>query len=261
MLTFFALFVSFNDNIERMRREDGRKNDELRQIAFTPDFGINADGSVLAEFGNTKVLVTAQVEDKVPPFLEGTNTGWITSEYSLLPGSTKPRSQREATRGKQTGRTTEIQRLIGRSLRAAFDLNKLGSRTITIDADVICADASTRVVSICGGFIAVFKALEKLKSKSLIKEIPLLEPVAAVSVGIVKGEVLLDLSYVEDSVAEIDSNIVMNQSGKIIEFQITSEKKPFDRKLIGDLLQLADKGIKEIINKQLEVCKISMPVS
>jgi ribonuclease PH len=243
-----------------MQRKDGRQKDELRPIAFTPDFGKNADGSVLAEFGDTKVLVTAQVEEKVPPFLEGKGVGWLTSEYSLLPGSTKPRSQREATRGKQTGRTTEIQRLIGRSLRAAFDLNKLGPRTITIDADVICADASTRVVSISGAFIAVYKALLGLKSQGLIKELPLIEPVAAVSVGIVKGELLLDLTYVEDSTAEVDSNIVMSRSGQIIELQMTSERKTFDKALVPDLIELAQKGIKQIIDKQLKALHVESSV-
>src|SRR3989338_9561939 len=146
-----------------MKRSNNRKNNELRSLCFTPGFAGNADGSILVELGNTKVLITAQVEEKVPPFLEGKNIGWLTSEYSLLPGSTKPRSTREVSRGKPTGRTNEIQRLIGRSLRAAFDLNKIGPRTITIDADVICADASTRVASICGGFVAVYLALSKLQ--------------------------------------------------------------------------------------------------
>jgi len=238
-----------------MKRMNNRKNNELREVRFRPGFAANAYGSVLVEFGNTKVLVTAQVEEKVPPFLEGKGSGWLTSEYSLLPGSTSPRSNREAARGKQTGRTTEIQRLVGRSLRAAFDLKKLGPRTITVDADVICADASTRVVSICGGFVAVYNALTKLKKDKVISEIPLIEPIAAVSVGIIKGELMLDLNYDEDSNADVDCNVVMNKSGGLIELQMTSERKPFDRKLINDLVSLADGGIKQIIEKQLEACE------
>lgn len=244
-----------------MKRDNSRKNEELRPINFVLDFVKNADGSVLAEFGNTKVLVTAQIEEKVPPFLEGTGQGWLTSEYSLLPGSTRPRSQREAARGKQTGRTTEIQRLIGRSLRAAFDLKKLGPRTITVDADVICADASTRVVSICGGFIAVYRALSKLKGEGILSQIPLIKPVAAVSVGIVDSELMLDLSYIEDSRADVDCNVVMNQSGQIIELQMTSERKPVDQNQISELIKLAQKGITEIINKQLEICRIPIEVN
>lgn len=244
-----------SDNIEIMKRKDGRKNDELRPIKFTPDFASLADGSVLVEFGNTKVLVTAQIEEKVPQFLENTGKGWITAEYSLLPGSTKPRSQREATKGKQSGRTTEIQRLIGRSLRAGFNLDKLGPRTITVDADVICADASTRVVSICGGFIAVYKALLKLKEREILKEVPIISPVAAVSVGMINGELLLDLTYDEDSKAEIDSNIVMNKKGELIEFQITSERKPFNQDLVFNLIKLAKKGIDEIIQRWGSVLK------
>ena len=237
-----------------MPRPDNRKNDELRPLNFKLDYTSNANGSVLIELGNTKVLVTATIEDKVPKFLEGTNKGWLTAEYSLLPGSTSPRSQREVTKGRPSGRTNEIQRLIGRSLRAAFDLNKLGPRTITIDADVINADASTRVVSICGGFVAVYKALSKLKEKNSIEKIPLIEPVAAVSAGIIKNEVLLDLSYAEDSKAEVDCNIVMNKSGKLIELQMTAEGKPFDQNFVDKVLKTAESGIQQIIKLQEEVC-------
>lgn len=235
-----------------MKRIDNRLNDELRPLSFTCGFAKNADGSVLVELGNTKVLVTAMVEEKVPPFLEGSNKGWLTAEYSLLPGSTKPRNTREVSRGKPTGRTNEIQRLIGRSLRAAFDLNSIGSRTITIDADVISADASTRVASICGGYIAVYNALSKLKDHGLISKIPLIEPVAAVSVGIIKGEVLLDLSYSEDSKAEVDCNVVMTKSGNLIELQMTAEGKPFNPVLVDKVINIANKGITEIIKKQIE---------
>lgn len=236
-----------------MARIDNRRNDELRTLVFKPDFAINADGSVLVELGQTMVLVTAMIEERVPQFLEGTNKGWLTAEYSLLPGSTKPRNQREVTKGKPTGRTSEIQRLIGRSLRAAFDLNKLGPRTIAIDADVINADASTRVASICGAYVAAYKALNKLKSKGLIEKIPLIEPVAAVSVGIVKGELLIDLSYNEDSNAEVDSNVVMNKSGEVIELQMTAEGKPFNKNIVSQMVEMAHKGIQEIIKKQIEV--------
>ena len=236
-----------------MARPDNRKNDELRPLSFKPDFTPNADGSVLVELGRTKVLVTAMVDEKVPSFLEGANKGWLTAEYSLLPGSTRPRNQREVTKGKPTGRTNEIQRLIGRSLRAAFDLNSLGPRTVAIDADVINADASTRVASICGGFIAVHKALSRLKEKGVISKIPLIEPVAAVSVGIVNGELLLDLSYSEDSKAEVDCNVVMNKSGQVIELQMTAEGKPFSQSIVSQMVDLAYKGIQQIIKKQIEI--------
>lgn len=236
-----------------MQRIDNRKSNELRPLSFKPGFAPNADGSVLVELGQTKVLVTAMIDEKVPPFLEGKNKGWLTSEYSLLPGSTRPRSQREVTKGKPSGRTNEIQRLIGRSLRAAFNLNELGPRTIAIDADVINADASTRVASICGGFIASYRALSKLKDKGLIAKIPLIEPVAAVSVGVVNGDLLLDLSYNEDSKAEVDCNVVMNKSGQIIELQMTAEGKPFSQSLVNQMVELAYKGIQEIIKKQIEI--------
>lgn len=235
-------------------RPDKRTNDQIRPLSFKCDFAQNADGSVLVELGQTKVIVTAMIDEKVPPFLEGTGKGWLTAEYSLLPGSTKPRNTREVTKGRPTGRTNEIQRLIGRSLRAAFDLNKLGPRTIVIDADVINADASTRVASICGGYVAMHKALSRLKDKGLIPQIPLIEPVAAISVGIVNGEILLDLCYSEDSKAEVDCNVVMNKSGKVIELQMTAEGKPFEANLINEIVSVAYKGIKEIIRLQVEAC-------
>lgn len=242
-------------------RPNNRKNDELRSMKFTPGFSKNADGSVLVEFGETKILVTAMVDEKVPPFLMNTGKGWLTAEYSLLPGSTSPRAQREVNKGKPSGRTNEIQRLIGRSLRAAFDLNKIGQRTITIDADVLNADASTRVASICGGYVAVYKALEKLKNKGLITSIPLIEPVAAVSVGIIDGELMLDLSYVEDSKAEVDCNVVMNKSGDLIELQMTAEGKPFKQEVVNKLVNLAQKGINEIIAKQIEITEKVMSLN
>ena len=239
-----------------MKRLDNRQNDELRPLKFTSGFSPNADGSVLVELGQTKVLVTAMIEEKVPPFLEDSNKGWLTAEYSLLPGSTRPRNTREVTKGKPSGRTNEIQRLIGRSLRAAFDLNSLGPRTIVIDADVINADASTRVASICGGYVAVYKALSKLKDKGVITRIPLIEPVSAVSVGIVGKEILLDLSYNEDSKAEVDCNVVMNKSGQIIELQMTAEGKPFNQDLVNKMIQVAEKGINEIIQKQIQITEL-----
>lgn len=241
-----------------MARAKNRKNNELRPLKFTCDYAQNADGSVLVELGQTKVLITAQVEEKVPHFLENTGKGWLTAEYSLLPGSTKPRSQREVTRGRPSGRTNEIQRLIGRSLRAAFDLNKIGQRTITIDADVINADASTRVASICGGYIATYKALSRLKEKNILTQIPLIESVAGVSVGLVNGEILLDLDYSEDSKAEVDGNIVMSSSGKLIELQMTAEGKPFSKDLINEMVLTAEAGIKEIIQKQKEVTELAL---
>lgn len=236
-----------------MKRKDNRQNNELRPIKFIPGFAKNADGSVLVELGETKVLITAQIDEKVPPFLEGTNKGWITAEYSLLPGSTKPRTAREVSRGRPSGRTNEIQRLIGRSLRTAFDLSFIGPRTITIDADVINADASTRVLSICGGYVAMYNALLKLKEKNIIPRVPLIEPVAAVSVGVVDGELLLDLTYSEDSQAEVDCNVVMNKSGKLIELQMTAEGKPFEKNLVNNVIELAYKGIVQIIAKQVEI--------
>lgn len=242
-------------------RPNNRKNDELRSLKFTPGFSKNADGSVLVEFGDTRVLVTAMIDERVPPFLMNTGKGWLTAEYSLLPGSTSPRAQREVTKGKPSGRTSEIQRLIGRSLRAAFDLNAIGQRTIAIDADVINADASTRVASICGGYVAVYNALSKLKDKGLIKSIPLIQPVAAVSVGIVNGELMLDLSYVEDSTAEVDCNVVMNRSGELIELQMTAEGKPFKQETVNDLVKLAEKGIKEIIARQVEITEKAMSLN
>ena len=241
-----------------MTRTDNRKNDELRPLAFKSDFANNADGSVLVELGQTKILVTAMIEERVPQFLEGSNKGWLTAEYSLLPGSTKPRNTREVTKGRPSGRTNEIQRLIGRSLRAAFNLNAIGPRTIAIDADVINADASTRVASICGGYVAVYKALSKLKNKGIISNMPLIEPVAAVSVGIVNGEILLDLSYNEDSKAEVDCNVVMNKSGQIIELQMTAEGKPFNPELVNKFINIAYKGIKEIIQKQIQVTELAL---
>jgi ribonuclease PH len=235
------------------RRRDNRQWDQLRQIKFTRNFTKNADGSVLVEFGDTKVFTTAKIEERVPAFLIGKAEGWITAEYSLLPGSTLVRSAREVTRGQASGRTNEIQRLIGRCLRTVVDRRALGERTITIDCDVFQADGGTRVASICGGFLALHDALTKLRKEGLWDELPLTEHLAAVSICQVKGQLLLDPNYTEDSQAEMDSNIVLTESGKILELQMTAETKPFDTAKLQDLMSLADKGIKEIISKQYEV--------
>ncbi|MCC6979130.1 MAG: ribonuclease PH [Candidatus Melainabacteria bacterium] len=235
------------------RRRDNRQWDQLRQIKFTRNFTKNADGSVLVEFGDTKVFTTAKIEERVPAFLIGKSEGWITAEYSLLPGSTLVRSAREVTRGQPSGRTNEIQRLIGRCLRTVVDRRALGERTITIDCDVFQADGGTRVASICGGFLALHDALTKLRKEGLWDELPLTEHLAAVSICQVKGQLLLDPNYSEDSQAEMDSNIVLTESGKILELQMTAETKPFDTAKLQDLINLADKGIREIISKQYEV--------
>lgn len=236
-------------------RSENRKNDELRAIKFTRNFTKHAGGSVLVEFGDTKVIVTASIEDKVPRWMLDSGKGWLTAEYSLLPGATHTRVQRE--RGNiLSGRTQEIQRLIGRSLRAAVDLTKIGERTITIDADVIQADGGTRTASISGAFVAVYDALAKLKEQNAIKEIPVIEPVAAISAGILKGNCLLDLDYSEDSSADVDANLVMTESGKIIEFQSTAEGSAFSRSDLTELLNLGEKGINQIIKMQKSVLNI-----
>jgi ribonuclease PH len=233
-----------------VRRRDNRQADQLRPVKFTRNFTKNAEGSVLVEFGDTKVLTTAKVEERVPAFLMGKGEGWVTAEYSMLPGSTQVRSVREVTRGQPSGRTNEIQRLIGRTLRAVVDRRALGERTITIDCDVLQADAGTRVASICGGFMALYDALSKLQRSLMWDSLPISEHMAAVSICQVKGELLLDPNYQEDSSAEMDSNIVLTESGKILELQISSEAKPYEAKQLAPLMELAEKGIKEIIELQ-----------
>ena len=224
----------------------GRKNDELREIKFTKDFTKNALGSVLVEFGDTRVITTASVEEGKPKWMEKDDSrGWLTAEYSLLPSSTNTRCQRERT--KISGRTQEIQRLIGRSLRASIDLEKIPDLTITIDADVIQADGGTRTASICGGFLALKIAVEKLLKKGIIKENPIIEPVAAISAGIIDGEVRLDLCYEEDSHAQVDSNIVLTKSGKIIEFQTTAEGEPYEYPQMLEIFKTAENVIGKII--------------
>lgn len=227
-------------------RKDGRQNNELRPVKFIRDFTKNALGSVLVEFGDTKVITTASVEMKQPKWMDKESTqGWVTAEYSLLPSSTSTRCDRE--RNKISGRTQEIQRLIGRSLRACVDMEKMPKMTITIDADVIQADGGTRTASICGGFVALKIAVEKLMKQGILKENPIKDEIGAISVGIVNGEVRLDLCYEEDSHAQVDSNVVMTKSGKIIEFQTTAEGDPYDQKQLMEIFNTAKTGIEQII--------------
>ena len=236
-----------------MLREDGRKFNEERKIKITKDVNIYAEGSVLIEVGNTKVICTASVSEKVPPFLRGTGKGWVTAEYSMLPRATNERNQREASKGKLTGRTVEIQRLIGRALRSAIDLEKLGERLITIDCDVIQADGGTRTTSITGGYVALALAIKKLLKDEILEENPLIANVAAISVGKIDSELMVDLKYSEDSAAEVDMNVIMNKKGEFIEVQGTGEESTFTRTELNGLLDLAEASIKRIINLQDKV--------
>lgn len=227
---------------------ENRKNNELREIKFTRNYIKHPLGSVLVEFGDTKVITAASVELKKPKWMEkDCAKGWVSAEYSLLPSSTNTRCKRE--RNCVSGRTQEIQRLIGRSLRACVDLEKMPDITITIDADVIQADGGTRTASICGGFLALRDAVEKLMESGQLMENPIIEPIAAISIGIVDGEIRLDLNYDEDSSAQADANVVLTQSGKIIEFQTTAEGDPFSKEQMLEIFETAQKGIQEIINK------------
>ncbi|MDD4549793.1 MAG: ribonuclease PH [Syntrophomonadaceae bacterium] len=236
-----------------MTRPNDRLNDQMRPVNIIPGFTKYPDGSVLMEAGNTRVICSAMVEDKVPPFLKGAGSGWITAEYSLLPFSTETRTQREATKGKISGRTSEIQRLIGRALRAVVDLTKLGERTIWIDCDVIQADGGTRTASITGSFVALYRALKKLQAAGKIEQIPIKDYVAAISVGIVDGEEVLDLEYVEDYRADVDMNVVMTGKGEFVEIQGTAEGEPFSRTELDSLLKIAEKGIRELISLQKSI--------
>ena len=233
-------------------RNDGRSSAVLRPIKITRNFTKHAEGSVLIEFGDTKVLCTASVEESVPPFLRGKGTGWVTAEYAMLPRATHTRSPREAAKGKQTGRTLEIQRLIGRSLRAVTDLAKLGERSVYIDCDVLQADGGTRTASITGAYVALVDALTTLKNKGLLAEIPIKEAVAAVSVGIVGGEALLDLNYVEDSAAEVDMNFVITSSLRFVEVQGTAEAEPFTTVELDAMRDLALRGVEQLFAFQQE---------
>ncbi len=233
-----------------MQRPSGRNPDQLRDITITRNFTCHAEGSVLVCFGNTKVICTASVEEGVPRFLRGKGSGWVTAEYGMLPRSTGSRMGREASRGKQGGRTVEIQRLIGRSLRAAIDLEKLGENTITIDCDVIQADGGTRTASITGALVALVDAINYLQREKIINTDPLLEMVASVSVGVYQGVPVLDLDYPEDSAADTDMNVIMGESGGFIEVQGTAEGATFAREELNAMLDLASAGILQLIEKQ-----------
>jgi len=235
-----------------MSRAEGRSTCDLRQVNITRNFTKHAEGSVLIEFGETQVICTASIEESVPSFLRGKGTGWVTAEYSMLPRATHTRSSREAAKGKQTGRTQEIQRLIGRSLRAVTDLSKLGERSIFIDCDVIQADGGTRTASITGAYIALADALNKLVTNGVLNESPLKEAVAAVSVGIINGEAMLDLDYNEDSSAEVDMNFVMTSRNRFVEVQGTAEAEPFTADQMDAMRELAIKGINRLFAAQQE---------
>lgn len=231
---------------------NGRNNEQLREISITRNFIKHPEGAVLIEFGDTRVICTASIEESVPPFLRGKGKGWVTAEYSMLPRATHTRSPREAAKGKQSGRTLEIQRLIGRSLRAVTDMEKLGERTIYLDCDVIQADGGTRTASITGAYVALADAVSFLMSEGKITDNPIRESVAAVSVGIVDGEVLLDLNYLEDSGAEVDMNFVMTSSGRFVEVQGTAEAEPFTLEQMDAMRSLAIDGIRQLFDYQQE---------
>jgi ribonuclease PH len=238
---------------EASMRVDSRKSDELRKLKITRNYIKAAEGSALIEMGDTKVICTATVENSVPPFLRGKGTGWVTAEYAMLPRSSPQRISRE--RSKVGGRTHEIQRLIGRSLRSVVDLEALGERTVLIDCDVVQADGGTRTASITGAYLALVDALRFIRKKGVINTIPVTDYLAAISVGIVGGKPMLDLCYVEDSTAEVDMNLVMTGAGKIVEVQGTAEGEPFSRAELGKLLALGEKGIAALIKKQKELLK------
>ena len=231
-------------------RSDGRAADQMRPLKITPDFISTAEGSVLIELGNTRVICTATVDDGVPPFLKGSGKGWVTSEYGMLPRATEERTPREAARGKQSGRTLEIQRLIGRSLRAVIDQEAMGERTVWLDCDVIQADGGTRTASITGAFVALALAFERIVAAGMLKSSPLIDTVAATSVGIVNDRALLDLAYEEDSRAEVDMNVVMTGSGHFVEIQATAEHRVFDEHQLSQMIALARGGIDALISKQ-----------
>ena len=226
----------------------GRKNDEMREVRVTKNYIMHPEGSVLIEFGNTKVICNATVEEKIPPFLRGSGTGWITAEYSMLPRATNSRVQREASKGKIAGRTMEIQRLIGRALRSSIDLGKLGERTIIIDCDVIQADGGTRTASITGAYLALELAVERLIDEGKLKEIPIKSKVAAISVGKVRNEMLLDLEYEEDSKADVDMNIVMNDKGEFIELQGTGEEATFTHAELMKFIELSKNAFDKLFS-------------
>jgi len=236
-----------------MVRIDGRNHDEKRPVKITRNYIKYAEGSVLIEMGNTKVICTASIDDKVPPFLKGSGEGWITSEYGMLPRSTQVRKPRESVKGKVDGRTMEIQRLIGRALRSVVDLKIIGERTIWIDCDVIQADGGTRTASITGAFVALVDAINKLDETVQFNKYPITDYVAAISVGIIDGQKMLDLCYEEDSNAQVDMNLIMTDGGQFVEIQGTGEQSPFSREDMNALIDLGQKGIGELINLQKEI--------
>ncbi|WP_321894528.1 ribonuclease PH [Paraburkholderia heleia] len=242
---------------QSIQRPSGRAADQLREVRITRNYTKYAEGSVLVEFGDTKVLCTASVSESVPPFLRDKGQGWLTAEYGMLPRATHTRSDREAARGKQTGRTQEIQRLIGRAMRAVFDLEALGARTINLDCDVLQADGGTRTASITGAFVAAHDAVSKLLATGRIERSPISDYVAAISVGVYEGVPVLDLDYDEDSQCDTDMNVVMTGSGGMVEVQGTAEGSPFSREELNALLDLAQSGIRSLIEKQKAALEIS----
>ena len=236
-----------------MAREDGRANDQIRPVRITRGYIKYAEGSCLIEVGNTMVVCTASVEEKVPPFLKNTGTGWVTAEYGMIPRACRTRNMREASKGQLGGRTMEIQRLIGRALRCVIDLKSLGERTIWMDCDVIQADGGTRTASMTGAYVALVEAAGWLKNENLVKKSPITDQLAAISVGVVGGEDMLDLAYAEDSEAAVDMNVAMLGSGKLVEVQGTAEGMPFSRQRLNRLIDLAEKGINELFDIQKQV--------
>ena len=245
--------MSVSEPVARAPRPDQRQPGELRPTRLTAHWAMHAEGSVLVEAGHTKVLCTASIEDRVPPFLRGTGKGWVTSEYGMLPRATSTRTTREASKGRVGGRTQEIQRLIGRSLRAVTDLTALGERTVWIDCDVLQADGGTRTASITGGFVALVLALERIRGDGKIKRLPINDYVAAISVGIVDGQPVADLAYEEDSQADVDMNVVKTGGGRFIEVQGTAEGAPFGDDALTELLALADASISHLVTLQREI--------
>jgi ribonuclease PH len=238
-----------------VKRGDGRAFNQLRTVKITPGYLAFAEGSTLIEMGKTRVLCAVTLEDRVPPFLKGTGKGWVTAEYAMLPRSTLTRTQRDSVQGRVNGRSQEIQRLIGRSLRAVTDLTALGERNLTVDCDVLQADGGTRTAAITGAYVALYQAFKNMRTMGIIQSIPLKNAVAATSVGIVRGYMMLDLCYEEDSQAEVDSNVVMTDQGNFVEVQGTAENKPFSRQSLDLLLDLAESGIKQLFEIQQSVIK------